>query len=219
MKRPVQLLLTFTLVFILASCSLFRSQQSGTLFPFEYEGKTYEIAGYISEVGKSANYLTYREQDNVIFRAVDHNRTGVIDQVVSGSISVTEANKIYQAGIQIAVERNMFKNIDRNRTFESKYGDYQLMVETYQKREGEFHNRFILFNLKWELIAVYWDDDSDGSVDRSESGDLDLDTAQNLYRIVLDKAKESRRLLETDDNQFIISKNTKRNKELIGVSQ
>jgi len=172
----------------------------------------------MSEDGESANYLTYREQDNVIFRAVDYNRTGVIDQVVSGSVSVTDANEIYQAGIQIAVERNLFKNIDRNRTFESKYGDYQLMLETYQKREGEFHNRFILYNLEWELIAVYWDDDSDGLVDRSESGDLDLDTAQNLYGIVLDKAKESRRLIETDENQFIISRD-KQNKELLRVYQ
>lgn len=198
---------------------MFRTQQSGTLFSFEYEGETYEIAGFTNEAGESANYLTHRENENVAFRAVDHNRTGIIDQIVSGSISMLEANEIYQAGIQIAIEKDLFKNINRNRTYETKYDDYQLMVETYLKREGEFHNRFLIFNLQWELIATFWDDDSDGAIDRRESGEIEIDPAQDLYSIVLERAEESGRLIETDDSQRIIKKNLKRDKNIARVPQ
>jgi len=219
MKHSAKLLASLILLFFVAGCSMFRTQQSGTLFSFNYEGKTYEIAGYTNSAGESANYLTYRENESVQFRAVDHNRSGIIDQIMSGSISIMEANKIYQAGIRIAMEKDLFKNIQRDRTFEVAYNEYQLLVETYQKRKGEFHNRFILFDLNWELIGSFWDDDSDGELERVESGDVELDFAQNLYSIALQRAGESNRLHETDENQKIISKNSSRSRELAGVSQ
>jgi len=117
------------------------------------------------------------------------------------------------------MEKDLFKNIQRDRTFEVVYNEYQLLVETYQKRKGEFHNRFILFDLNWELIGSFWDDDSDGELERVESGDVELDFAQNLYSIALQRAGESNRLHETDENQKIISKNSSRSRELAGVSQ
>ena len=219
MKHSANLIVPLILIFFVTGCSMFRTQQSGTLFTFNYEGKTYEIAGYTNSAGESANYLTYRENEGIVFRAVDHSRSGIIDQVVSGSISKMEANKIYQAGIQIAMEKDLFKNIQRDRTFEVAYNEYQLLVETYPKRKGVYHNRFIVFDLNWELIGSFWDDDSDGRVDRIESGDVELAFAQNLYSIALARAEESDRLIETDDYQKIISKNSSRNSELAGVSQ
>ena len=57
MKHSAKLLLPLVLLFFIAGCSMFRTQQTGTMFTFEYEGKTYEIAGYTNEVGESANYL------------------------------------------------------------------------------------------------------------------------------------------------------------------
>lgn len=219
MKYSAKFIVPLILIFFVTGCSMFRTQQSGTLFTFNYEGKTYEIAGYTNSEGESANYLTYRENGSIVFRAVDNSRSGIIDQVISGSISKMEANKIYRAGIQIAMEKDLFKNIQRNRTFEVAYNEYQLLVETYQKRKGEFHNRFILFDLNWELIGSFWDDDSDGNLDRTESGDVELDFAQNLYSIALERAGESDRLHETDDNQRIISKNSSRNSEVAGVPE
>src|SRR6056297_641422 len=219
MKHSAKLIFPLILLFFVAGCSMFRTQQSGTLFSFNYEGKTYEIAGYTNESGESVNYLTYRENESIVFRAVDHNRSGIIDQIMSGSISIMEANKIYQAGMRIAMEKDLFKNIQRDRTFEVAYNEYQLLVETYQKRKGKFHNRFILFDLNWELIGSFWDDDSDGELDRTESGDVELDFAQNLYSIALQRAGESDRLHETDDNQRIISKNSSRNSEIAGVPE
>jgi hypothetical protein len=168
-------------------------------------------------MGESANYLTLRDQDNVVFRAIDHNRSGIIDQVVSGSIGVMEANRIYQAGIQIAMERDLFKNIDGNRSYEVEYGDYQLVIETYLKRDDEFHNRFVLFTLNWELVGIFWDDNSDGTIDRSETGEIELIEAQEYYTIALEKAQEDERLIETDNEQIIIRKNNRNYRGVAGV--
>lgn len=174
----------------------------------------YEIAGHTNEMGESANFLTYREGKKVMFRAIDYNRAGIIDQILSGSIGVLDANKIYQAGIQIAMEEDLFKNIKRNRTYESKYGDYQLVVETYLKKNNEYHNRFLVFTLNWDLKGIYWDDNSDGIIDRNESGEVDLETAQNLYSRILDEAGEDNQLFETDNGQMIIGKELKRNSDI-----
>jgi hypothetical protein len=217
MKHPARYIFPLILIFFVSGCSLFRTQQEGTLFSFEFEGKTYEIAGYTNQMGESANYLTLRDQDNVVFRAIDHNRSGIIDQVVSGSIGVMEANRIYQAGIQIAMERDLFKNIDGNRSYEVEYGDYQLVIETYLKRDDEFHNRFVLFTLNWELVGIFWDDNSDGTIDRSETDEIELSEAQKYYTIALEKAQEDERLIETDNEQIIIRKNNRNYRGVAGV--
>jgi hypothetical protein len=217
MKASARYILPLIFLFLVGGCSIFRSQETGTLFTFEFEGQTYEIAGYTNPRGESANYLTHRDQENVLFRAIDHNRSGIIDQVVSGSIGVMEANRIYQAGIQIAMEKDLFKNIDRNRTYEMEYADYQLVVETYMKGEDEFHNRFVLFTLSWELVGIFWDDNSDGTIDRRESGEIELSTAQDYYSIALEKAEEDQRLIETDNEQIIIKKNIRNNRGVAGI--
>jgi len=63
MKYSAKFIVPLILIFFVTGCSMFRTQQSGTLFTFNYEGKTYEIAGYTNSEGESANYLTYREND------------------------------------------------------------------------------------------------------------------------------------------------------------
>ena len=211
MKKSARYILPLILIIFLSGCSMFRSQEAGSLFLFEYQGKMYEIAGHTNEMGESANFLTHREGKKVMFRAIDHNRAGIIDQVLSGSIGVLDANKIYQAGIQIAMEEDLFKNIKRNRTYESRYGDYQLVVETYLKRNNEYHNRFLVFTLNWDLKGIYWDDDSDGLIDRSESGEVNLETARDLYSIILNEAGEDDQLIETENGQMIIGKDLNKN--------
>lgn len=219
MKSSARLFSPILILIFLAGCSMFRPQPTGTLFSFDYEGKTYEIAGYVNQMGESANYLTLREGDKVVFRALDRNRSGIIDQVVSGSMSVMEANEIYQAGIQIAMERDLFKNIEKNRTFEYQYEEYQLMVESYQKREGEFHNRFVVFDINWNMQGIFWDDDSDGAIDRRETGDIELEMAQELYSMTIQEAQRKNRIAVRDDDQIIINKNMKGKGELAGVSE
>jgi hypothetical protein len=67
-------------------------------------------------------------------------------------------------------------------------------------------------------MGVYWDDDSDGILDREDSGDLELDAAQNLYMIAIQQAAEKNRLQETEDGQILISKNKNRSRELAGIA-
>lgn len=217
MKYSAIILYPLLILFFAAGCSLFRTQPTGTLFTFNLDGKMYEIAGYVNEEGESANYLTYRDNEQVVFRALDRNRSGVIDEIISGSLSILEANEIYQAGIQIAMESDMFKTIEKNRTFEMEYGDYQLMVETYQKRKDQFHNTFLLFDLNWNLQGIYWDDNSDGSIDRTDAGELAMDRIQELYSLAIERAQEQNRLEETDDGQMIIRINEKRKRDLAGI--
>lgn len=217
MKYSAKILYPFLILFFVAGCSLFRSQPAGSLFTFTYEGKTYEIAGHSNESGESVNYLTHRDAENVVFRAVDRNQSGLIDEIVYGSISLLEANEIYRAGIQLALENDQFKSLDRKRIFEQEYGDYQLMVESYLRKEDQFHNRFVLFNLNWDLVGIYWDDDSDGTIDRADAGGLDMELVQELYSIAINSADKQNRLEESDSDQVIINAQTQRKRDLSGA--
>ena len=115
------------------------------------------------------------------------------------------------------MEKDLFKNIDGNRSYEVEYADYQLVIETYLKRDDEFHNRFVLFTLNWELVGIFWDDNSDGTIDRSETDEIELSEAQKYYTIALEKAQEDERLIETDNEQIIIRKNNRNYRGVAGV--
>ena len=207
------------MLFLVAGCSLFRTQPTGTLFIFDYEGETYEIAGYGNQEGESANFLVYRDGKEIIFRAMDRNRTGVLDRVVSGSIPIEEANEIYRAGIQIAMLEGQFKSIDLERTYEIKLDDFRLVVESYPKLEGQFHNRFIIYSLDWSIIGIYWDEESDGEIDSVISGEMEMDKVQELYTVILQRAEKKGKLQQVNDNQFIIVKKALDKSVLAGVSE
>lgn len=217
MKYSARISITLFLLIFVAGCSLFRSQSAGSLFIFDYEGKTYEIAGYNNSTeGESANFLIQRMGDDVILRVMDRNRTGVLDRVITGDISIQEANNIYQEGIRIAIHEDQFESLSRERTFNIRSDDYRLVVESYLKLEDQFQNRFIIYDLHWVLLGIYWDEESDGIIDRFDTGELAIDKVQELYTVALQEAQEEGKLQDSDDNQFIISQKSSDKSELAG---
>lgn len=219
MKSSAQILIILLSLFLVVGCSMFRTQPTGTLFVFDYEGETYEIAGYGTLEGESANFLVYRDGEDIIFRVMDRNRTGVLDRVVSGSVSIEEANRIYRAGIQIAMMEDQFKSIDLERTYEIKSDDYRLVVESYPKHEGLFQNRFIIYDLNWSIIGIYWDEESNGKIDSVISGEMDMEKVQELYTVILQRAEKKGKLQQSDDNKFIIVKKAFDKSVLAGVGE
>lgn len=201
------------LLLFLAGCSLFKSPQTGSLFEFEYEDQVYEIAGFTSEDGESVNMLIQRdpETDEVYFRVMDENQTGVLDRVITGEISLEEANRIYQAGIRIAQQQDQYKSIERDRTYETETDDFRLIVESYMNREDSPFNRFIIYDLNWNLLGVYFDEGSDATLNRiqEQESEIDITTAQELYMQAIDRASEDNKLEKNSDSQVIISKDAK----------
>jgi len=194
-----------SLLFFLTSCALFRHQPEGTQFSFEFENETYQILGYTSDEGQSANFLVKRDGDRTIFRAIDRDQDGIIDQVITGSVGLPEANEIYREGIRQARELGQHKEVERFREFEHTYLEYRLLVQSYIPETDTYLNRFIIAGLNRDVISVAWDDDSDGVLNRIESGNIDLETAQSLYERTLDRAADNNRIEPDMDGRFVIT--------------
>lgn len=194
-----------SLLFFLTSCALFRHQADGTQFSFEFEEETYQILGYVSDEGQSANFLVKREGDRTIFRAVDRDQNGTIDQVITGSVGLEMANEIYREGIRLARELGKHKDVKRYREFTYAYQEYRLLIQSYAIGADSYINRFIIADRNWSVHAVTWDDDSDGQLTRVESGDIDLQTAQSLYERALDRAAENDRIEPDKEGRYVIT--------------
>lgn len=194
-----------SLLFLLTSCALFRHQPEGTQFSFEFENETYQILGYMSEEGQSANFLVKREGDQTIFRAIDRDQNGIIDQIITGSVGLQEANEIYKEGIRQARELGKHKEIERFREFEHTYREYRLLVQSYIPDTDSYINRFIITDLNRNIISVAWDDESDGLLTRIESGDIDLQAAQALYERILSRAADNYRIETNMDGRYVIT--------------
>lgn len=205
------ILYSIPLLMIMAGCSLFKTQQNGSLFVFEYEGQTYEIAGFTGEDGESVNMLLQRdpESDAIYFRVIDENQTGILDRVITGDINLKDANRIYQAGIRIAQQQDQYKSIDRERTFETETDEYRLIVESYLKRQNSPFNRFIIYDLNWNLLGIYFDEGSDATLNRQQEADVEMTTAQELYNVAIERAGENNKLEKSSDRQVIITQDSK----------
>lgn len=204
---------------LLMGCSLFKSQPKGTIFTFDYEGKTYEIVGYNEQDGESANFLIHRQNDAAIFRAIDQNQTGVLNKVITGSISLEEANSIYHAGIEIAREEEQFREKERERLFETEIEEFRAIVESYLGNGKPPQNRVLIYDLNRRLLGIYWDDNSNGIVDRMEYGELEIEAAQTLYETALERAKTQEKLDNTEPGKFIISKISSDDKDVSPISE
>jgi len=199
---------TFLLFFLLylAGCASVRHQPAHTLFSFEFDNSTYEIIGLNTEEGENVNFLIHRENDNTIFRVIDYNQDGVLDRVITGSIDLVDANLIYQEGIRQARERDRFREIEKYREFEITYNDYRLVVQSIPEGRTSYQNRFHIYDKDWVLTGVFWDEDSNGELTRIEIGEIELNEAQLLYDVILQRASEDNRIDERFDDRFIITK-------------
>lgn len=209
MKSAIRYAIPFLI--ILAGCSMMRPQQSGSLFVFEYEGQDYEIAGFSNPEGEAVNMLIQRDRENekVQFRVMDQNQTGVLDQVLTGDISLKEANKIYHAGIRVAQQQDQYRSLERERVFETETEKYRLIVESYLKNEDSPFNRFVIYDLNWNLLGIYFDEGSDATLNRQQEAEIEMTVAQELYMRAIERAGEKNMLDKSTDRQVIISQESK----------
>lgn len=196
----------FLLLFLFISgCLLFRQPAGGTYYSFEYQGDVYEIIGVQSDQGETANFLVKRENRGVVFRAIDRNQEGTLEQVLSGNIELDRANRIYRAGIRMAQQEGRYNKIEKYREFLYRYGSVRLVVRSTIEKKETYVNLFVIYDNDGSVVGIYRDDGSDGILTGVEKGKAELENARELYKILLDRAREENRLDESYPDRFIIT--------------
>jgi len=197
--------IAFLFILIAAGCSTTKETAKSSMFSFQLDGESYQIIGYTSEWGESANILVQLEDESPIFRAIDYDRNGRIDVIVYGDKTIEEANFAYRSGIQIALKKNLVQQERSKGEFEYKTDDFIFVVETFWE-EDDYTNRFFIYYKNWNTAGLYRDIESNGILDRAEKGGIPLEEAQGYYEMVLEKAAEKNRLEEREDERFIIQR-------------
>jgi len=191
--------------FVLAGCASVPTEPTSTSFSFDFEDSTYQIIGIMNEEGERMNFLLHRQNDSTLFRVIDLNQDGIMNRVVTGTIDLDRANVIYNEGIRQAIEKGQFKETAQLREFDTIYDDYRLQVQSNIISRDQFQNRFIIYDLDWIILGVYFDEDSDGTLTILELGEINMEDAQNLYEVVLHRASEKNRIDASHSGRYIIS--------------
>lgn len=207
------------LLLLLCGCSLLRSYDEQT-FSFNYAGNDYEIVSKIQGDEVLENLLLrYNETGEIILEGVDEDSDGELDELRRGEISISEADRIYYAGIEQALESGNFDSKNELRIFEFSKPPYIYRIETkgyddYTSRrrmvygylkEVVVYNEFTIVQTEEDTEIVIRDMDADGTLDTAIAPEkLNLSANQDIYRDILDEALNSDRILLKDQMYIVL---------------
>jgi hypothetical protein len=132
------------------------------------------------------------------------NQDGVIDTVITGSLSLAEAEQIYQFGLKKAALNGNLENREISRWYETEDQNYKYSVQTYLPLYGEAYNNFTVTEKKpFGRTFVFKDMLADGSLDSVVFGKAMISSFQPLYDDVLKQAIHDKKLEKHDEHYYV----------------
>lgn len=187
MLNHLKISLLLFLGLLITGCSSTKDLPQKTLFPFEYNDEAYQIISISSEDGEGMNFLLKVTDDTTSFRTLDQDQDGVIEAIQYGSITLAEANVIYQFGIQKAINDGKFKSREGERIFTYTEENFRFTIETFGFYTDLIYNEFTVLNTLDNTEVTFFDIDADGFLDRADDRDLSIQDYQSLYEKVLEE--------------------------------
>lgn len=201
MKTPFAIA-CLALALSIAGCSSTNTARKTHLFLFEHEGEEYQIISVVESSSAGHNYLTLREDGQLVLSAKDEDQDGILDSMVKGDMSLIAANDIYSVGIGLARDRGKYRELPGSRTFEIWQQGHTSTIRTTTTDSGSLSNTFVYFGVTGrEIVAL--DDNADGTLDRIVRGAANLEDSQKQYALAL---KEGVRLgrIRQSQGQFVV---------------
>ncbi len=178
----------FLFLLILMNCRTTRSTIELGRYTFNYNNLTYQIDSVTPSNMEGYNILSRLENEHIVFKAIDKEQNGMINEVLIGTLSLEEANAIYQFGIKEGERLGYIKK----KTFAREYRTYDelnnYLLATYILAVGDVYNKLRISSrqlISGETVVI--DLNADGKLDEVEKGDMGLNFYQKLYDKVLDR--------------------------------
>lgn len=192
---------------LLISCSTLKDQPQRSIYHFTYNGDSYEIVGTFLDEETGSNELIFKRDNRVILWARDTDQNGVIDTILEGELSLSEANKIYKNGIEQAIEDNKYKERPDRRKYETTISDTTYVVISYLHENEEPYNMFIVHPDDRMNAIILFDNGLNGNLDQIEQGDEIPENWKGIYNEVLKKGVDERKI-RVENNQYIVKIHT-----------
>ena len=141
--------------------------------------------------------------------AVDMNQDRIIDDILKGDITLSEAQEIYDYSLDILSKQGKINEINR----ESKKcfiegDDYDLEIISFFPRSKSPFNEFKVFEQRNKIFNIreyiFVDNNSDGKLDELLKGSMKIEEAQKHYAVIIKKGLENNNLIKMDE--FIVVK-------------
>lgn len=156
-------------------------------YSFEYEGENYNIESVTPNYVEGYNIITRRDGETLVFKAIDKEQDGALDELTIGNITLDQAQKIYHAGILEGEKRGYIKKRTFAREYKTNIGGDRFILATYILALGDTYNKLFYYAIMQRNEVEMVDLQADGIVDRIENGNRELEYYQTIYREIIDR--------------------------------
>lgn len=193
--RNIYLLNSICFLFFISSCASNKDLAKKSVFTFTENGDQYQIVCVNTKSGEGTNYLAKVDnKGQQLTLARDLDQDGSIDLILKGDQSLSEANMIYNLGIDKAKELGNYAERVSLRTFEHIENHLLYTIKTYLIDEENASNLFLISDKSLAEEYIFIDTNADGILDSVEKGTMSLDLANQYYTKILQVGLDNKKI-------------------------
>ena len=176
-------------------CASRKPQFSASQYRFEYSGETYRIRSIVSDDGAES----YNELIGGSFLAADYDQDRIIDAIVLGDMSLSEAQTIYEYGLNKIAQADKLQ-VRNPAVIRYVYESDGLRLEICSFRPGHAppFNEFKVIPKRQMFspqVVVAVDRNADGRLDEVLKGAVALEEVQLQYAEMIEAGLQSSQLV------------------------
>jgi hypothetical protein len=193
-------------IFVICGCANQKSQLRASQYRFSYNDEAYRLRSISS---KDATEF-YNELVGANFVAVDFDQDRIIDRILLGEVSLTEAQKIYEHGLdRLARENRLEVRIPRVSRYVHEKNDFQVEIRSFQPANAQPFNEFIITDNRPVLCpetVIIVDRHADGTLDEVLKGTATPAEFQSQYAKAIEAGLQKRELVKVNNTILVKAK-------------
>ncbi len=174
-------------------------------YSFEFQGKNYNIESVTPNNVEGYNMITRREGTDLVFKAIDKEQDGTIDELSIGNMTIDQAQLIYQAAIDEGEKKGFLRKRTLSREYRSSIGGDRFILTTHILALGDTYNKLSYYEIIQGIEVEMIDLEADGIVDRIDEGNKDLGYCQKIYRNIIDRGLKYGKVQQIN-GKYIVNK-------------
>jgi hypothetical protein len=195
---------TLLILFALCGCATQKPQLRASQYRFNYGDEAYRLRSISSE----DTMAFYNELVGANFVAVDFDQDRILDRILLGEVSLSEAQKIYEYGIdKLAKENKLEVRVPRVNRYVHEKNDFQVEIRSFRPANAQPFNEFVITDNRPvacpETIVIV-DHRADGTLDEVLKGAATPEKFQSQYAKAIEAGLQKGELVKV--NQAILAR-------------